>query len=320
MTPKEINIEELIKIKQISENKYLSHLMDPLFMKYQEFYYETDFINKSVFLDNDNPVFIPITIDKNKKYSFYGNPIRIITGNHISEIDYLEIKNHFEKIKSEKLFIFEIKDENNLIDNKSDKVEQIFYEINIDLLDSIEQIKSNFSSNTRNEIKRNYEDTKYEIFDKKNYKKEQIFEMMNFHTKISGKKTRSKQSWKQNEEMILNDKGFLIKVIYKDILVSYSLFFYNNVTCRYFSSVSDRDYYKQIRNMHHKTLWMAINFVKERSKFFNVGAITIFNKNDITDKERSIEKFKNKFKGMNSKFVVLNTFPEFNFYKKFIVG
>lgn len=72
--------------------------------------------------------------------------------------------------------------------------------------------------------------------------------------------------------------------------------------------------------MHHKTLWMAINFVKERSKFFNVGAITIFNKNDITDKERSIEKFKNKFKGMNSKFVVLNTFPEFNFYKKFIVG
>ena len=320
MTTKEINIEELIKIKQISENKYLSHLADPLFMKYQEFYHETDFINKSIFLNSDNQIFIPITIDKNKKYSFYGNPIKIISENYISKIDYLEIQSYFEKIKSEKLFIFEIKDENDLIDNKSDQVERIFYEINIDLLESIEQIKSNFSSNTRNEIKKSYEDTNYQIIDKKNYKKDQIFEMMNFHIKISGKKTRSEQSWKQNEKMILNDKGFLIKVTHKNKLISYSFFFYNNVTCRYFSSVSDRDYYKQIRNMHHKTIWTAINFAKKRCKFFNVGIITIFNKKNITDKERNIEKFKKKFKGINSKFVVLNSLPEFNFYKKFIMG
>ena len=189
MTPKEINIEELIKIKQISENKYLSHLADPLFMKYQEFYHETDFINKSIFLNSDNQIFIPITIDKNKKYSFYGNPIKIISENYISKIDYLEIQSYFEKIKNE----------NDLIDNKSDQVERIFYEINIDLLESIEQIKSNFSSNTRNEIKKSYEDTNYQIIDKKNYKKDQIFEMMYFHIKISGKKTRSEQSWKQNE-------------------------------------------------------------------------------------------------------------------------
>ena len=41
---------------------------------------------------------------------------------------------------------------------------------------------------------------------------------------------------------------------------------------------------------------------------------------DITDKEKNIEKFKKKFKGINSKFVVLNSFPEYNFYKKFILG
>ena len=320
MLPKEINIEDLTKIKEFSENKYFSHLVDPLYLKYQELYHETNFINKSVYLNNNNLILIPITVNNNKKYSFYGNPIKIISEDYISKIDYLEIKNYFEKTESEKLFIFEIKDENDLINNKLDQVEKIFYEININLLESIERIKSNFSSNTRNEIKKNYENTKYEIIDKKNYKKDQIFEMMNLHIKISGRKTRSEQSWKQNEKMILNDKGFLIKVTYKDKLVSYSFFFYNDVICRYFSSVSDREYYKQIKNMNHKTLWIAINFVKEKSKFFNVGEISIFNKQDITDKEKNIEKFKKKFRGINSKFVVLNSFPEYNFYKKFIMG
>lgn len=75
-----------------------------------------------------------------------------------------------------------------------------------------------------------------------------------------------------------------------------------------------------IKNLHHKTLWIAINFIKEKSKFFYIGSITIFNKNNITDKEKNIEKFKKKFKGINSKFVVLNSFPEYNFYKKFILG
>ncbi len=319
MFPKEIKIEDLLKFKEVSENKYYSHLVDPLYMKYQELYYETVFINKSVFLNNDNLILIPITLN-NKKYSFYGNPIKIISENYLSKIDYLQIQKYFKEIKSEKLFIFQVKDENNLLNNNLDQVEQIFYEINIDLQESIDQIKSNFSSNTRNEIKKNYEDIKYEIIDVKNYKKNQIFEMMKLHIKISGKKTRTEETWKQNEKMILNNRGFLIKVTLKDKLVSYSFFFYNNVTCRYFSSVSNREYYKKIRNIHHKTLWTAINFVKGKSKFFNVGIINIFNKYDISEKEKNIEKFKKKFKGKNSKFVVLNSFPNYNFYKKFIIG
>ena len=35
--------------------------------------------------------------------------------------------------------------------------------------------------------------------------------MMNLHKRIAGKVTRSEHSWKQNEKMIENDKGFLIK-------------------------------------------------------------------------------------------------------------
>ena len=45
----------------------------------------------------------------------------------------------------------------------------------------------------------------------------------------------------------------------------------------------------------------------------------MFNKNYMSDKERNIEKFKKKFKGINSKFVLLNDFPDYNFFKKFII-
>ena len=48
--------------------------------------------------------------------------------------------------------------------------------------------------------------------------------------------------------------------------------------------------------MHHKTLWIAINFIKEKCKFFNIGSINIFSKKDITDKEKNIEKFKKNLK------------------------
>ena len=321
MKLKEIETEELIKIKQISKKKHFSHMLDPLYIKFNELYHETSFINKSVFLNNDNPIYIPNTINKKtKKYSFYNKPIEIFSENEISKIDYLEIKNYFDKIKSEKLFKFEIKHEQNLIDSRLDQVEQIFNEIYIDLSQSIEQIKNNFSSNTRNEIKKNYDGAKFEIINKENYKENEIFQMMNFHIKISGKQTRSEQSWKQNEKMILSDRGFLIKVTYKDKLVSLSFFYHNNFICRYYSSVADRDYFKQIRNMHHKSIWLAIDHVKEKCKFFFIGPLTIFNKKNISDKEKNIENFKSKFKGINSRFLVLNSFPEYDFYKKFIIS
>ena len=139
-------------------------------------------------------------------------------------MNYIKIKKYFDKLKSNKLFKFQIKNEQDLLKEKSQIVEQIINEIYIDLSKNIDEIKRNFSSNLRNEINRNYSDTNFQIIDKKNYKKNEILEMMNLHKRIAGKVTRSEQSWKQNEKMIENDKGFLIKVTYKEKLVSYSFF------------------------------------------------------------------------------------------------
>tara|TARA_B110000037_G_C17095108_1_gene495653 strand:+ start:861 stop:1835 length:975 start_codon:yes stop_codon:yes gene_type:complete len=322
MSFKKIEIDQLLRTKHVCEKKQFSYLLDAFQRKYKELYYDTDFLNRSVFLDNVNQIYIPKTLNKKtKKYSFYGHPIEIFSKNFISKIDYLKIQNYFQKIKSEKLFKFQIKLEQNLINKKIEKiekVEQVINEIYIDLSKSIDEIKNNFSSTLRNEIKKDYENTKFEIIDKKNYKKNEILEMMNFHIKIAGRVTRSEQSWKQNEEMILNDKGFLIKVTHKDNLISFSFFFHNNFSCHYSSSVADREYYKKIRNMHHKSLWLAIKHAKTICKFFNVGSTTIYSKKNISDKEKNIEKFKSKFKGIDLKFVILNEFPEYDFYKNFL--
>ena len=316
---KSIEIDELLKIKQISEKKHFSYLLDPFQRRYKEFYHNTNFFNKSVFLTDNKKIYIPKTIDKKtKKYSFYGHPIEIFSNNIISKLNYIKIKKYFDKLKSNKLFKFQIKNEQDLLKEKSQIVEQIINEIYIDLSKSIDEIKSNFSSNLRNEINKNYSDTNFQIIDKKNYKKNEILEMMNLHKRIAGKVTRSEQSWKQNEKMIENDKGFLIKVTYKEKLVSYSFFFHNNFTCHYSSSVADRGYYKLIRNLHHRSLWLAINYAKKKCSFLNIGSTTIFSKSDLSDKEKNIEKFKSKFKGINLKFVILNEFPEYNFYRNLL--
>ena len=319
MSFNEIKIEEFIKIKKIYEDSYFSFFCDPLNLKYQEFYHKTKFINKSMTLSKDSQIFIPITVDQYNKYSFFGKPIKIVFESDIKELDYLKIQNFFKKVKSEKLFIFEIKDEQNLIESKSNLIDKIFYDINIDLSEGLEKIKKNFTSNTRNEIKKNYPYTSYEIIDRNNYKKDDIFEMMNLHIKISGKKTRSEETWRLNEKMIMSGKGFLIKVNYRNETVSYSFFSYNDFICSYFSSVADRKYYNYIKNMHHKSLWTAIIFAANKSKVFNVGKVTMFNKNYMSDKEKNIEKFKKKFKGVNTKFVILNNFPDYTFFKKFIL-
>ena len=193
-------------------------------------------------------------------------------------------------------------------------------EIYIDLSLSLENIKSNFSSNLRNEIKKEYSNTTFEIIDYKNYKKDMIYEMMELHKLVAGRQTRSKDSWQQNEKMILKNRGFLTRVTVDQKVISYSFFYHNEYTCMYLSSVGLREYYKIVRNVHHKSLALAINQAKINCKYFFVGHVTLFDKIPISDKEKNIEKFKAKFKGINKNFVIINKLPEYELYSKLIEG
>lgn len=316
---KKITVEDLLLTQIISQRQF-SYKLESLYMHFQELYHETKFLNKSIKINNDTNIIIPLTKNiKTNLFSFYGGPIEFFSDKDISISEYEKIKIFFDNLNGEKFFKFKINDEKKLIEHNFDYVEQVIKETYIDLSQDLTTIKSKFSSNCRNEIKKTYENVKFEIIDKNNYEKDLIFEMMEHHIKIANNQTRSRESWKKNEDMILNGKGFLIKVTHKNKLISYSFFFHNNYTCIYFSSVGDRDYYKIVRNMHHLSVWMAIKHAKNYCKFFFIGKNTLYNKKTFSEKEKNIEKFKSKFRGNDTKFVILNSLPEYSFYKKFVL-
>ena len=41
---------------------------------------------------------------------------------------------------------------------------------------------------------------------------------------------------------------------------------------------------------------------------------------NFSEKEKNIEKFKSKFKGIDTKFVILNSLPDYSFYEKFVLN
>ena len=55
------------------------------------------------------------------------------------------------------------------------------------------ELLNNFKPNLRNELKKKYDNTQYEIIDYKNFRDKDIKEMMHMHEKVSGKITRSEK-------------------------------------------------------------------------------------------------------------------------------
>ena len=85
-------------------------------------------------MTNNKKIYIPKTIDKkNKKIFFLWSSNRNFSNNIISKLNYIKIKKYFDKLKSNKLFKFQIKNEQDLLKEKSQIVEQIINEIYIDL-------------------------------------------------------------------------------------------------------------------------------------------------------------------------------------------
>jgi glycerophosphoryl diester phosphodiesterase len=316
MNLKKIKLEELQYNKNISKKIHFCYKTDLLHRDYQNLYYKTNFVNKSFEMNTTNKVIVPMTLNETENnYSFFGDPVEIFFSEKISKSIYQELISIFKEINSETKFKIEIKDEK-LLNEKHDYIEKIINEIYIDLSLKLDQIKSNFSSNHRNEISKNYLNSTFEIIDYKNYKKDTIFEMMELHKHVSGRQTRSIESWKKNEKMILEKKGFITKVKLDNKVISFSFFYHNNFTCIYASSVGLREYYKIVRNMHHKSLWLAINYAKKYCNYFYIGPITIYSKENISEKEKNLQKFKNKFKGINKKFIIINKLPNYETLKQ----
>ena len=145
--------------------------------------------------------------------------------------------------------------------------------------------------------------------------------MMELHKEVAGKKTRSLETWLENEKMILQNKGFLVCALFKDKIISYSFFFHDKLSCIYFSSCTDREYFSHA-GITHNSIWCAIKYLKQIGcKYFSLGDVkTLYSKDIISDKEKNIERFKRSFGGLTKTYIIYNQHPKkilynLNFYE-----
>jgi hypothetical protein len=297
----------------ILEKKENSFLYDSIFIEYQKEYKKNFFYKDISFKLTSNTkdeLYFPITIEQKdniRSFNFYGNPIILNNfklNNSIQKDDVIEIINNI--LRDQKVEDFYCKKYFDIQDNYRDLVEKyesilesIVLENSINLENSLEDIKRGFSKGHKSALKKNFSNLIYEIFDCKNYKKNQIFEMQFLHETVSGKKTRSKNSWEINEKMVQAGLGILIKVSDKEKTLSYTLIYFNKFEALYFSSVTLREVFKLYNNITHKIIWKAVEYLKKKNrKVFHLGVCkTLFSKSNDDQKLRNIELFKSSFGG-----------------------
>lgn len=300
--------------------KYKNIFYEKLLTKYQIAYHNESIFNKLSIECADklgNVKNYLLTIEENnnqKKINNHGYPFDLSI--------FYEDQYIYEKfIIQIKKFCFEKKINSILFKEKTDesKISQILkknflyidyigIENTIILEQNIETIFSNFSKGHKSAIKIKYDNLTYELIDSKNYKQNEILEMMNMHEVVSGKKTRSKETWFINEEMILKDKGALVRVKDNTKTISFSFFFFNQEEAIYFSSCTLRDNFKKYKNISHTSIWEAIKYLKSRNckRLLLGNCKNIYSKNILDKKSESINLFKSSFGGKKNYYVLYN--------------
>lgn len=302
-----INIYLNLK-KKVKKNFFF---LSKLFIKYQNAYLNKNYkIEDFFFFVNDNLIYIPFTsnkIDKKNNYSFYSFPatiysekqlnfseFKIVVKNFIKNFFYLNIKYNLLMITNyEELSRIDLKETNPV------SVEEL-QTINLNLDEN--KIFQNMKPNHKNIIRKVLNDNNFEfkIYDYKNFLRGLMSRMMKMHEDVSGRKTRSLETWNINEEMILKKRAFIIEVSYKKKIISYSFFYHNLEECCYFSSVTMRESF-QLGGINHTSLWYAIKFAKnlglKRMKLGTTRYLYARNENLIDTKKKNIAFFKSRFCG-----------------------
>jgi hypothetical protein len=146
-----------------------------------------------------------------------------------------------------------------------------------------------------------------QIFDKSNISWERMNDFRLLHIRVSGKETRSKESWYKQFEMIEAGQAFLVLGSIEGELVSGGLFTYSKTNCYYQVSASRRDMFE--KPLFHSLMWTAINHAKKLNcLWFEIGEqLYKFHNNDgaHSKKELSISDFKAGFGGETKVFMDL---------------
>lgn len=130
------------------------------------------------------------------------------------------------------------------------------------------------------------------IIDKQNLSLERFMEFKKFHEKISGRQTRSDETWQIQYQMLEQGFGELILADYEGKLVAGSLFIDQFDRTIYFTGVYERELFDY--GISHYLLYMGIcrSAARANTDYFSIGCY----ETDITDRKLfNIQFFKKGF-------------------------
>jgi len=169
----------------------------------------------------------------------------------------------------------------------------------IDLKDEKSVQKSSIRKSYKSLINWGIRELKPKVFDAKNITWELIDEFRRLHIRVSGRETRSKESWRRQFEMVQVGEAFVVLGNLENEVVSAGFFMHSKTNCYYGISASRRDLFE--KPMFHSLMWTAILHAKELGcKWFEVGEQLYPNhphETPPTKKELGISKFKSGFGG-----------------------
>ena len=172
-----------------------------------------------------------------------------------------------------------------------------FFSVVIDLRNTHELLHQRIRKSYKSLINSGEKNLKINTFDYKNISDDIFSEFKELHIFVSGRRTRSDDSWKKQLEMIKNKEAFLITGSVDDKMITGSYYMYSDNVCYYGVSASIRELFD--KPLSHALVWKAVMYAKETGcSFFEMGEQKyIGNSNDIDEKQIAISDFKAGFGG-----------------------
>ena len=180
--------------------------------------------------------------------------------------------------------------------NLLDLAEETFasHHLLVDLSLSIEKIKSNFRKSFKPLINKGFREWKIEVHE--HVTKEQFENFRKLHKLVSGKSTRSVESWNIQRESVNSKESFVITVSdKKNLLVGFGLFVYSKYSGSYAVGVYKRELFN--KPLGHSVQMKAIEIFKNKGlSWYEIGNKHLSTDKILpTEKELSISFFKEGF-------------------------
>lgn len=262
-----------------------------------------------IITENNLPVGIILMSELNQELGFIDRGVEFLFLNTVSESQKLEVYYLFQEYLNQNFKNYKIRlttgpEINKTFDLNLEHVSQQL-EAYIDLNLNIEMIRKGIRKSYKSLINWGEKNLKTTIYDRGNLNDKDCEKFRQFHILVSGKETRSIDSWNMQFDLIKQGDGFLVMSELEGKLVSANMILSGKRDCLYAVGVNDRELMEKNISIGHYPIYAAILKAKELGhKKFHFGTIWAPNFND---KNLDIGKFKKGF-ASSVEFTLINNY------------